>query len=277
MSISRRELYLDALGVTRWVVRDRSQPLGAQTRSSENTIAPEKNTTRIDTPEPTSSAPAMPSPIMAATPTVAAKVDEPVKKKVINITKIDAASDWVGLREQVKNCTACKLCETRSNTVFGVGPQNAPLMVIGEGPGADEDASGEPFVGRAGKLLDQMLGAIQHNRQQNTFIANIVKCRPPNNRDPEEDEAATCTAYLEQQIKLVKPKLLIAVGRVAAQRLLQTKTPLSKLRGELHHWGEDKTPLWITYHPAYLLRSPREKAKAWQDLKWVHQYLNSNS
>jgi DNA polymerase len=172
----------------------------------------------------------------------------------------------------------CKLCKTRTNTVFGVGQQSAPLMVVGEGPGADEDAQGEPFVGRAGKLLDEMLKAIGRSRKEDApdksvFIANVVKCRPPGNRDPEADEVEACRPYLDQQIRLVKPKLIVALGRIAAQRLLGSDAPLSKLRGPLHQYGSEGTPLLITYHPAYLLRSPGEKAKSWADLKRVHQLL----
>lgn len=147
-------------------------------------------------------------------------------------------------------------------------------MVVGEGPGADEDAQGEPFVGRAGKLLDQMLAAIGHTRQDNVFIANVVKCRPPGNRDPAPAEAEACRPYLEQQIALVKPRLIVALGRVAAQRLLATDAPLARLRGPLHHYGPQQIPLMITYHPAYLLRSPREKAKSWEDLKQIHRFVH---
>jgi DNA polymerase len=157
--------------------------------------------------------------------------------------------------------------------VFGIGNEQASLMVVGEGPGADEDASGEPFVGRAGKLLDEMLKSIGRSRKDNVFIANVVKCRPPGNRDPEADEAEACRPFLEQQIKLVKPKMILALGRIAAQRLLQTDEPLSRLRGPIHAYGPDKTPLFITYHPAYLMRSPREKAKSWDDLKKVYRFL----
>ncbi|MGH8506414.1 MAG: uracil-DNA glycosylase [Stenotrophobium sp.] len=184
-----------------------------------------------------------------------------------------APSDWAGLREAVKACTRCKLCPTRTQTVFGVGAEHAPLMVVGEGPGADEDAQGEPFVGRAGKLLDELLKSIGHSRKDNVFIANVVKCRPPGNRDPAPDEAEACRPFLERQIQLVKPKLIVALGRIAAQRLLQTDEPLSRLRGPMHRYGPDNTPLFITYHPAYLLRSPREKAKSWSDLKKVHRFL----
>jgi uracil-DNA glycosylase len=189
--------------------------------------------------------------------------------------KVPSGSGWTELREQVRDCRKCRLCETRTQTVFGVGPESAPLMVVGEGPGADEDAQGEPFVGRAGKLLDEMLRAIGRSRQSDTFIGNVVKCRPPGNREPAADEAEACRAYLEQQLRLVRPKLIVALGRVAAQRLLVTDAPLSKLRGGMHQWGPEGTPLMVTYHPAYLLRSPGEKAKSWEDLKRIHAFLQS--
>lgn len=183
--------------------------------------------------------------------------------------------DWEELKRQVASCRACRLCETRTNTVFGVGPANAPLMVVGEGPGADEDAQGEPFVGRAGKLLDEMLKAIGRSRKTDTYVANVVKCRPPNNREPADDEAEACRSFLEQQLRFVKPKLIVALGRVAAQRLLVTDTPIGKMRGQQYTWGPEGTPLMVTYHPAYLLRNPGEKAKTWEDLKRIHRFLNS--
>lgn len=182
---------------------------------------------------------------------------------------------WDELQAAVRQCRKCTLCETRTRTVFGVGPLQAPLMVVGEGPGADEDAQGEPFVGRAGKLLDQMLAAIGRSRSRDTFIANVVKCRPPGNREPAPAEAEACRPYLEAQLQLVKPKLILALGRVAAQRLLVSDVALSKLRGPVHAWGPEKTPLMVTYHPAYLLRSPGEKAKSWEDLKKVRRFLDA--
>jgi DNA polymerase len=145
-------------------------------------------------------------------------------------------------------------------------------MFVGEGPGADEDAQGEPFVGKAGQLLTRMIGAMGFRREE-VYIANVVKCRPPGNRDPEPDEVEACRPYLDRQIQLLRPKLLVALGRVAAQRLLSTDAPLSKLRGPLYEYGPEHTPVLITYHPAYLLRSPGEKAKSWQDLKRIHQFL----
>ena len=171
--------------------------------------------------------------------------------------------DWGELRETVAACTRCPLHSSRTQTVFGVGNPNATWMIIGEAPGAEEDRRGEPFVGRAGKLLDQMLRAVGQERGD-VFIANILKCRPPNNRDPKQDEADACRRYLERQIELVQPKIILAVGRIAAQQLLGTDSPVGRLRGKLHYLN--KLPLVVTYHPAYLLRSPTQKRKAWDDL-----------
>lgn len=170
---------------------------------------------------------------------------------------------WDELRSSVAACTRCGLHESRTQTVFGVGNPEADWMIIGEAPGAEEDRRGEPFVGRAGKLLDEMLVAIGETRAS-VFIANILKCRPPNNRDPSQDEAASCRPYLERQIELVQPKIVLAVGRIAAQQLLQSDAPVGRLRGTVHQLGA--VPLVVTYHPAYLLRSPSQKRKSWDDL-----------
>jgi len=177
---------------------------------------------------------------------------------------IAPASGWDELKAQVKDCTACKLRAGCTQTVFGVGDEDADWLFVGEGPGADEDERGEPFVGQAGKLLDNMLASIKLKRGNKVYIANIVKCRPPNNRAPEADEVATCLPYLKQQIALIKPKLIVALGKTAATSLLGKEATLGSMRGTLHDF--EGTPLLVTYHPAYLLRSPAEKAKAWQDL-----------
>ncbi len=188
-----------------------------------------------------------------------------------------AASEdaWSVLAATVRACTLCGLHGSRTQTVFGVGKRDARLFVIGEAPGADEDRQGEPFVGRAGQLLNAMLRAIGLPRSE-VYIANILKCRPPNNRDPEPIESATCTPYLTQQIELVRPRVLLAVGRVSAQWLLQTDTPIGRLRGRVVSYGARNTPLVVTYHPAYLLRSPLEKAKAWTDLCLVKELLSQS-
>ena len=180
------------------------------------------------------------------------------------------ALDWVGLRAAVAGCQACGLAATRKNTVFGVGDQQARWMVIGEAPGADEDERGEPFVGAAGQLLDKMLLAIDLPRAS-VFIANMLKCRPPGNRDPQPQELASCRSYLLRQVALVQPSLVLVVGRVAAQNLLQTTQSLAQLRGKVHRAPDFNTPLIVTYHPAYLLRTPADKRKAWDDLKFARQ------
>jgi DNA polymerase len=171
--------------------------------------------------------------------------------------------DWDGLKAAVSGCTRCPLHQTRTQTVFGVGSPDADWMIIGEAPGAEEDRRGEPFVGRAGKLLDEMLRAIGEARES-VFIANVLKCRPPNNRDPGADESAACRSHLERQIELVQPRIILAVGRIAAHLLLDTDEPVGRMRGKVHQLGE--TPLIVTYHPAYLLRSPSQKRKSWDDL-----------
>ncbi|MGD8340847.1 MAG: uracil-DNA glycosylase [Gammaproteobacteria bacterium] len=180
-------------------------------------------------------------------------------------TSVLRTLDWPALAEEVRSCTLCDLSRTRTQTVFGVGRPDADLMIIGEAPGADEDRQGEPFVGRAGQLLNSMLRAIGLGRED-VYIANILKCRPPNNRDPQPEEAARCSPYLERQIELVEPRAVLAVGRIAAQHLLQSDLAIGRLRGQVLSFGAQRIPLVATYHPAYLLRSPQAKAKAWQDL-----------
>jgi len=172
--------------------------------------------------------------------------------------------DWPALNAAIKTCTRCALHKTRTQGVPGVGDIHADWLFIGEAPGADEDRQGEPFVGQAGKLLDAMLGALRLKRGENVYIANVLKSRPPGNRDPSPLEVAACLPYLERQIDLIQPKIIVAVGRIAAQNLLATDTPIGKLRGRVHEYRG--VPLVVTYHPAYLLRSPADKAKAWEDL-----------
>lgn len=175
-----------------------------------------------------------------------------------------AGMDWPALKASVADCRACVLHQKRNKTVFGIGDENADWLFVGEGPGADEDAQGEPFVGQAGKLLDNMLSAIALKRGANVYIANIVKCRPPGNRNPQPEEAEACSGYLQRQIELIQPKLIIALGKVAAVNLLGRDASIASLRGQQHLYRG--IPLLVTYHPAYLLRALSDKSKAWEDL-----------
>lgn len=176
-----------------------------------------------------------------------------------------SAMDWGALRAAVEGCRLCPLCESRTRTVFGVGGTEADWLIVGEAPGAEEDRQGEPFVGRAGQLLDAMLAGVGQSRAT-AYIANVLKCRPPANRDPSTEESSRCAPYLQRQIELIRPRLIVAVGRIAAQRLLGEDLPLARMRGRVHHYGPQRIPLVVTYHPAYLLRRPSEKAKSWRDL-----------
>jgi uracil-DNA glycosylase family 4 len=238
----RRRAYLGALGVDVYVRRGLEPPVVAQ-----------------------------------AAPDVAAEPSAPRERTRKSSTATRAADagiegelDWQALQAMVAACTRCALHETRTQTVFGVGDRAARWMFIGEAPGAEEDRQGEPFVGRAGQLLTSMLQALGFKRED-VYIANVLKCRPPGNRDPRPEEVAQCRGYLERQIELVSPALVVAVGRIAAQNLLATDTALARLRGKVHALGSRRWPLIVTYHPAYLLRSPGEKRKAWQDLLFAKQ------
>jgi len=242
MDASRRQQYLDAMGITRYVVRE-----AAVNEHLQDVVEPR---------EPTVSIP------MAESPKPAAHVSE-------------QQSVWEALRARVASCTACELHASRTQTVFGTGNESAQLMIIGEAPGAEEDRQGKPFVGRAGQLLDAMLHAIGLAREA-VYIANILKCRPPGNRNPAVEEVATCRPFLVQQISLIKPKVMLAVGGVAAHNLLETDEAVGRLRNRIHYYGEDRTPLLVTYHPAYLLRRPEEKAKVWQDLQKLYGMLHGD-
>lgn len=218
---------------------------------------------------PPVSAPARPAPSAPApSPMVAAGAAAQATLDPARLARI-ASLDWDGLRQEVASCQACGLCSSRKQTVFGVGHPQAHWMVIGEAPGEQEDLQGEPFVGAAGQLLDQMLAAIGLSRSegdaaQRVFIANTLKCRPPRNRNPDPAELSQCAPFLARQIELVRPRLILAMGRFAIQQLLATEEPVGRLRGRIHQ--AHGVPVVVTYHPAYLLRQPLEKAKAWVDL-----------
>lgn len=242
--MDRREAVLRELNLhPLWVRRSRSAPVPAQ---QDVPAAAEKPVPEAIPVLPRTETTEIAAPHAAAPPSVIGDFN------------------WPQLREAVRGCTACRLRAGCTQTVFGVGDENAGWLFVGEGPGADEDAQGEPFVGQAGKLLDNMLMAIRLKRGKNVYIANIVKCRPPDNRTPAADEIAACLPYLQRQIELIQPRIIVALGKVASNALLGRDATLASLRGKLHDYRG--IPLVVTYHPAYLLRTPSEKAKAWQDL-----------
>ena len=264
----RRLAVLDAMGVELW--RSRTEA-GQGARPAVSTNEPAEK----DSPAGSyaASEPSLPSPAadrLAET----AQAPQPAESGPLARGPDPVGSlDWPALQQAVEGCQACGLHETRTQTVFGVGDRQARLMVIGEAPGAEEDRQGEPFVGRAGQLLNAMLEAIGFARDQ-VYIANIVKCRPPGNRDPHADEAAACRTYLLRQIELIRPALILSAGRVSAHNLLGTDLSVGRLRGRVHRLDPGDVPLIVTYHPAYLLRRPQEKAKSWQDLQSAWRLLN---
>jgi len=260
--VSRRDDLLEELGLgPRWVRRD----------------AP---AVEIDTPPSAVEAPDAAPPVAAGTEAAAPRPRQPAARPA-TVAEPEASAgeraeailgmDWPALEAEVAGCQACGLCARRNKTVFGVGDRAADWLFVGEGPGADEDAKGEPFVGQAGKLLDNMLGAIGLARGRDVYIANIVKCRPPGNRNPEPGEASQCMPYLQRQVDLIRPRLIVALGKVAATNLLGAEEPITRLRGRVLDYRG--IPLLVTYHPAYLLRSLAEKAKAWEDLCFARETM----
>jgi len=233
-------------------------------------LAPRWVLRRTEAPEPAKDVVPAPSEALPAQAETV-PVSEPAPRIAIQDTDTTearrariAALSWADLPGDIASCTACKLCATRHKVVPGVGDPNADWLFVGEAPGAEEDARGEPFVGQAGRLLDNMLAALGLARGRNVYIANVLKCRPPNNRTPEPAEAAACSPYLARQIELLKPKIVIALGKTAASLLLGTEASVASLRGRIHRY--QGLPLVVTYHPAYLLRTLPDKAKAWEDL-----------
>lgn len=297
---SNQRFYLDAMGIQLW---ERREPPHAAEAEQANPPAPPvvpsvveatppvappaatPHPARVDSPPPVAVPQATASGRAAVDDGIPAWLDEapPLEAPLFDLEEGDfdvsdflpesaaplpdviSTLDWPALQQRVSECVACpELVASRSQTVFGAGNPQADWMVIGEAPGADEDQQGEPFVGKAGQLLNAMLHALGLKRQQ-VYIANVLNCRPPNDRDPLSEEAAACAAYLQRQIALVQPKVILVVGRIAAHNLLQVDTPVGKLRGTVHRY-DGRIPLVVTYHPAYLLRSPSEKRKAWADL-----------
>ncbi len=232
-----RRQILDEMGVDVWSLRDKS------------------GVTDVDTIQP------------------AARTQEGTRQPAVNN---ESGADWLSLQNTVFSCQACKLAKSRTRTVFGSGNSNADLLLIGEAPGAEEDRQGLPFVGKAGHLLDAMLYAIGLNREQ-VFICNVLKCRPPNNRDPQPDEVEACASYLTAQIESIKPRVILALGRFAAHRLLETDLPVYKMRENSNCLPGTNIPVVVTYHPASLLRNPEQKAESWFDLCKAKSLLEQSS
>lgn len=262
-----RDRYLEAMGVQGWRLRRVVGPAEVEPVIAAAVESPGGGALRVQSETPAaalSHGEAQPVP----------RVGEP--QPPLPAAFDSAAFDWPALEAAVASCTRCELHKGRTHTVFGVGNRAAEWLVIGEAPGRDEDLQGEPFVGRAGQLLNAMLLAIGLQREQ-VYIANILKCRPPNNRDPRPEEVVCCEPYLMRQIALIRPRLILAVGRIAAQNLLKTEQTIGKLRGCVHRLGDTGIPVIATYHPAYLLRSPQEKRKAWQDLQLAQRVFRETA
>ncbi len=249
MLTARQQHCLNGIGIRRWVVRT-SAPTGAEDI-------------------PVSVIQDSPPPVVS--PTTAPKEASISTAPVVTRAEI-CLDSWEDITRSIHQCESCALAKNCTQKVPGVGNQQADLMIIGEGPGHDEDIKGEPFVGRSGQLLDKMLQAIGISRSQ-VFITNIVKCRPPNNRDPHRDEVQACSIFLRAQIKQIDPKVILSVGRISAHSLLQSTSPVGKLIQDIHQLPESNIPIKVTYHPAYLLRNPSAKSITWQDMKTLHRIL----
>lgn len=292
--MTRRDLLLEEMGIApRWRLRDSGSPAGQPAASASSDSAPPAVERREEAPErpagiaaragrPPEGAGAAPVASVTSgpvTPVQPAARDVPARE--VAVVPVDPEArrrailgmDWAALEAAVSQCTACPLHARRNKTVFGVGDRGASWLFVGEGPGAEEDARGEPFVGQAGRLLDNMLAAIELKRGENVYIANVVKCRPPNNRNPESAEMSCCEPFLARQIELIRPTLIVAMGKIAASHLLRTNVAVASLRGRLHEYRG--TPLLVTYHPAYLLRTLPDKAKAWADLCFARDRMDA--
>lgn len=258
---SRQQQSLRGIGIAQWRERATiaSDEMEAESFSPAIPLVDELADTQI--PEIT----------LPQTAAIAVEPVNPVDTDV-QTTPPPLLDSWEHIIDSIHACSACELAQNCTQKVPGVGNQNADLMIIGEGPGRDEDIQGEPFVGRSGQLLDRMLAAIGIGRDQ-VFITNIVKCRPPNNRDPKQEEAKQCQAFLQAQIEQIKPRVILSAGRVSAQQLLETSQPVGKLIENMHSLPGSEVPVKVTYHPAYLLRTPSAKSIAWQDLKLLHKLL----
>jgi DNA polymerase len=253
----RQQAMLQEMGIRLWLPPADEDPVPAPPAVVE-----------VSAPVPAIPAPAAVVAVTPVPPPPPARLAPVVTEVALRPAGV-SAMDWPALREAVASCEACGLCRSRRHTVFGVGHEQAHWMIVGEAPGEQEDLKGEPFVGKAGQLLDNMLRAVGLTRadapaEQQVFIANVLKCRPPMNRNPEPQEVAQCEPFLKRQVELVRPKLILAMGRFAVQSLLQTGEPIGRLRGRVHQYHG--VPVVVTYHPAYLLRNPLDKSRAWDDL-----------
>lgn len=262
----RQQAMLREMGVTLWL-----PPAPAEVPLPEVTV-PVPVQAPVPSPAPAPAPVRMSRPVAAVAEVNLLSAPRPLAARPSGV----AAMDWPALREAVAGCEACGLCRSRRNTVFGVGHAQAQWMIIGEAPGEQEDRQGEPFVGKAGQLLDNMLRAVGLTRaeagpEQQVYIANVLKCRPPMNRNPEPQEVAQCEPFLKRQVELVAPKLILAMGRFAVQSILQTGEPIGRLRGRVHAY--QGVPVVVTYHPAYLLRNPADKARSWDDLCLAREVL----
>lgn len=246
---SNRNQILKEMGITQWMLRETEVGIVADDASAQIPNSPVVK-------EPAKNS-----------PTAVIQIED------VSNSGIDEQADLNALRLSVAACTACSLSQSRNHTVFGEGPEQADWLLVGEAPGQQEDRQGKPFVGRAGQLLTQMIRALDKTREQ-MFIANTLKCRPPGNRDPLPEELQACEPYLLKQIELIQPKVILALGRISAQALLKSDQPLGQLRGQVYQYGPDKIPLIVTYHPAYLLRNPADKAEVWSDLLLAHKQIS---
>jgi len=269
-SINQAEI-LKQMGITQWLLRDTAQQQG----DGEPGVTAEP-VLASQTDEPPSHAASAEAVINTAVqPSQSAPATTPVSQQVLSVSPATVQADSLqALRDEVQNCEACSLATSRKQVVFGSGPQRADWLFIGEAPGQQEDRQGLPFVGRAGSLLTQMLLALGQPRDQ-VYIANTVKCRPPGNRDPLPEELRACEPFLLKQIEFLQPRIIVALGRISAQALLKNEQPLGRMRGQVYQYGPGKIPLVVTYHPAYLLRNPADKAKVWQDLLLANRQLTA--
>ncbi len=274
MLTNRQQHCLKGIGIQFWAERDRNNDIESKTELDTGGTSIGDSVefhTAEDLPEslPRNAEAELMKPDPIPSATVAADSIQDSSSIPPPVPRLDS---WDSISSAIQGCEACALASNCTQKVPGVGNTQADLLIVGEGPGHDEDIRGEPFVGRSGQLLDRMLAAIGISREQ-VFITNIVKCRPPNNRDPKQDEAQQCRGFLEAQIEQLSPRVILSVGRVSAHNLLASNLPVGKLIKEMHKLPGTDIPLKVTYHPAYLLRNPSAKAIAWQDLKLLHQML----